>query len=285
MVGRTLHLDGQSLISDWGSTPPQSISVSLNFRFDCSKFQRPLWTFYFIFISECQLHLSWKQNGVRFYFRFFGGCQLHLPWKKNWEPHSALEFCIDASCTYLKSKRKVGTLQLFWKSEGCQKQMTQQKARKPPAPMWNFHGEPLRCNWGQSLLPLALLLKFIQKKPCLDDFTSLQKLAICMELRDTMISYAMNLIERRQKPWFQFEILNWFHWNLGLFFVQYFDSPTSNFQCTNYLRCLLNRVDLLNFKNIVATHESSSFILGFQILKDLSSSNLGAFSHVNIWYC
>jgi hypothetical protein len=161
MVGRTLHCDGQSLISDWGSTPPQSISVSLNLRFDSSKFQRPLWTFYFIFISECQLHLSWKQNGVRFYFRFFGGCQLHLPWKKNWEPHSALEFCIDASCNYLKSKRKVGTLQLFWKSEGCQKQMTQQKLRKPPAPMWNFHEEPLRHNWGQSLLPLALLLKFI----------------------------------------------------------------------------------------------------------------------------
>jgi hypothetical protein len=32
---------------------------------------------------------------------------------KNWEPHSALEFCIDASCPYLKSKRKVSTLQLF----------------------------------------------------------------------------------------------------------------------------------------------------------------------------
>jgi hypothetical protein len=33
--------------------------------------------------------------------------------KTNWEPHPALEFCIDASCTYLKIKRKVGTLQLF----------------------------------------------------------------------------------------------------------------------------------------------------------------------------
>jgi hypothetical protein len=28
-------------------------------------------------------------------------------------------------------------LQLFWKNEGCQK-MTQQVARKPPAPMWIF---------------------------------------------------------------------------------------------------------------------------------------------------
>ncbi len=98
--GWDFALPWQSLISDWGSTPLQSFSVSLHFRFDCSKFQRPLWTFYSIFVPECQLH---------------------LPWKTNWEPHSALEFCIDASCTYLKSKRKVGTLQLFWKSEGCQK--------------------------------------------------------------------------------------------------------------------------------------------------------------------
>jgi len=46
--------------------PLQSISVSLHFGFDCSKFKRSLWTFCSIFVSECQLHLSWKQNGVRF---------------------------------------------------------------------------------------------------------------------------------------------------------------------------------------------------------------------------
>jgi len=72
-----------------------------------------------------------------------------------------------------------------------------------------------------------------------------------------------------------------FHWNLGLFFVQYFDSPTSNFQCTNDLRCLLDRVDLQNFKNIVATRVIIIHT-GFQILNNLSSSNLGAFSHVSI---
>jgi uncharacterized protein YigE (DUF2233 family) len=51
-----------------------------------------------------------------------------------------------------------------------------------------------------SLDATGATFKIYKKEPCLDDFTSLQKLAVCMELRDTMISYAMNLIERRQKP-------------------------------------------------------------------------------------